>query len=99
MTLSRTAVLAHGYPRLFVRGPAFHLRAALRATVIGVRRTLCTITGHDDYVRAGNNRIFQQCLSCGRETPGWQIDAKFRRVSREPAQCHVLAFRAAPHGR
>jgi hypothetical protein len=62
---------------------------------IGVRRTICGIIGHDDYVRAGNNRIFLQCFSCGRETSGWQIDTKFRRVSREPARVHILAFRAA----
>jgi hypothetical protein len=85
MTLNRgTALLAHAHPKLLFRGSDFDARVALRAAVATVREALCGIRGHEYYERTGNNRIFLQCLTCSRETPGWRIDVKTRnRTSRD----------------
>ena len=77
MSLYRgAALLTHVHPKLLFRGPEFDARAALRAAVATLRETLCGIGGHDYSVRSSSNRIFLQCVACGRETPGWRIDVR-----------------------
>ena len=39
-----------------------------------LRQLLCAVRGHDEYLRFQANRVFLECIECGRETPGWNID-------------------------
>lgn len=65
-----------------------------------VRRTgrhlLCTVVhgGHELYRARTDTRLYQECLLCGYETPGWIIDRRDRRlhlVAREmqKAECRM----------
>jgi hypothetical protein len=31
----------------------------------------CWFMGHDDWIRRTPDRLYLECLECGRETPGW----------------------------
>ena len=31
----------------------------------------CWFMGHDDWIRHTPNRLYLECIECGRETPGW----------------------------
>jgi hypothetical protein len=46
------------------------------------RHVLCTVIhgGHELYRARSETKLFQQCLLCGYETPGWTIDRRDRRL-------------------
>ena len=46
------------------------------------RHLLCTVAhgGHELYRARTETKLYQQCLLCGYETPGWQIDRRDRRL-------------------
>jgi hypothetical protein len=46
------------------------------------RHLMCTVIhgGHELYRARSETRLFQQCLLCGYETPGWTIDRRDRRL-------------------
>jgi hypothetical protein len=39
-----------------------------------VRQVLCGLHGHDRLLQFGEDRMFLRCVSCGHETPGWDLD-------------------------
>jgi len=39
-----------------------------------VRQMLCGLHGHDTLLQFGEDRMFLRCVSCGHETPGWDLD-------------------------
>jgi len=39
-----------------------------------VRQVLCGLHGHDTLLQFGEDRMFLRCVSCGHETPGWDLD-------------------------
>jgi hypothetical protein len=39
-----------------------------------VRRVLCALRGHEEYMHFDKNRVYLQCVGCGHETPGWTIE-------------------------
>lgn len=41
-----------------------------------LRRLLCALRGHEDYLQFEKNRVYLQCVSCGHESPGWTVDAR-----------------------
>ena len=41
-----------------------------------LKRLLCALRGHEDYLQFEKNRVYLQCLSCGHESPGWTVDAR-----------------------
>ena len=91
MTLNRgIGLLTHPYHNVLFRGPEFEARAALRAAIARLRQTICGLSRHEYYVRSADGRIFLQCVTCGRETPGWRIDVKTR-----PERVTPTANRAA----
>jgi hypothetical protein len=69
--------------------------AALKQALVRVRRKsrhlLCTVIngGHELYRARTDTRLFQQCLLCGYETPGWTIDRRDRRL-------HLIANNTQP---
>lgn len=46
------------------------------------RHSLCTVLhgGHELYRAQTANRMYQECLLCGYESPGWTIDRRDRRL-------------------
>jgi hypothetical protein len=46
------------------------------------RHLLCTVVhgGHELYRARTDTKLYQQCLMCGYETPGWTIDRRDRRL-------------------
>jgi hypothetical protein len=39
-----------------------------------VRQVLCGLHGHDTLLQFGEDRMFLRCVSCGHETPGWELN-------------------------
>lgn len=43
-------------------------------SVVGrVRQILCGLHGHDNLLQFERDRMFLRCVSCGHETPGWEL--------------------------
>jgi len=38
-----------------------------------VRQAYCGLHGHDSLLQFGRERMFLQCMSCGHESPGWEL--------------------------
>ena len=60
--------------------------ATLKQLMSRVRRKtrtfMCSVIngGHELYRARTDTRLYQQCLLCGHETPGWTIDRRDRRL-------------------
>ena len=56
-----------------------HLMSRLRKHS---RHLMCSMLngGHELYRARTDTRLYQQCLLCGYETPGWTIDRRDRRL-------------------
>jgi len=39
-----------------------------------IRQTYCALHGHDAMLHFEKERLFLQCVSCGHQTPGWDLD-------------------------
>jgi hypothetical protein len=39
-----------------------------------VRQALCGLHGHDTLLQFEQERMFLKCVSCGHETPGWELN-------------------------
>jgi hypothetical protein len=39
-----------------------------------LRRLLCAVRGHENYLHFEANRVYLQCLECGHESPGWMVE-------------------------
>ena len=59
------------------------------------RHSLCSVLhgGHELYRARTDTRLYQQCLLCGYETPGWTIDRRDRRLHLVNAQSSKAARR------
>jgi hypothetical protein len=42
--------------------------------LIWLRQALCGLHGHDTMLRFEQERMSLRCVSCGHETPGWQLN-------------------------
>jgi hypothetical protein len=38
-----------------------------------VRQTFCGLHGHDSLLQFKQDRMYLKCVSCGHESPGWEI--------------------------
>jgi hypothetical protein len=56
-----------------------------------IGQLVCGMHGHDEILQFEDSRIFLRCVSCGHESPGWQM----------PERAPVLKFAGAarPHAR
>jgi hypothetical protein len=43
------------------------------AVVAKVRQMFCGMHGHDNLLQYERDRLFLRCVSCGHETPGWEL--------------------------
>ncbi len=39
-----------------------------------VRQVLCGLHGHDSMLQFEQDRMYLRCVSCGHETPGWELN-------------------------
>lgn len=43
------------------------------AVVAKVKRMFCGMHGHDNLLQFERDRMFLRCVSCGHESPGWEL--------------------------
>ena len=51
---------------------AFRFLLSMALTRVG--RIICGWRGHDSVLQFDQSRVFLQCMSCGQQSPGWQIE-------------------------
>jgi hypothetical protein len=57
-----------------------------------LRQLYCGLHGHDRLLQFRGERMFLECVSCGHESPGWELNlAPPRTVLRGDARRHALA--------
>jgi hypothetical protein len=39
-----------------------------------LREAFCSLHGHDDLLQFQRDRLFLKCVSCGHESPGWELN-------------------------
>ena len=39
-----------------------------------IRQSYCGLHGHDSMLHFERDRMFLQCVSCGHQTPGWELE-------------------------
>jgi hypothetical protein len=49
-------------------------RGILSRLWMRVQHTVCGLHGHDNLLHFDQNRMFLRCVSCGYETPGWELE-------------------------
>ncbi len=42
-------------------------------SITWIRETYCGLHGHDNLLTFGHRRMFLKCVSCGHESPGWEL--------------------------
>jgi len=58
-----------------------------------VKRLICALRGHEEYLHFEKNRVYLQCVGCGQESPGWTVESH-RPVIRFQSRPAVKANRA-----
>jgi len=69
-------------PRLFAVPDEFTSRPGQTAQIEGfgervmdrVREAFCGLHGHDSLLQFKQDRMFLKCVSCGHESPGWELN-------------------------
>ncbi|MBS1816621.1 MAG: hypothetical protein JSU08_01700 [Acidobacteria bacterium] len=58
-----------------------------------VRQFVCGLHGHDSLLEFGRGRLSLKCVSCGHETPGWDLKTRPAHEQQPPdttGPAHVL---------
>ena len=55
-------------------GDVNHADGILTRTTAWMRQAYCGLHGHDRLLRFEKNRMSLQCVSCGHESPGWDLN-------------------------
>ena len=64
------------------------------AVRVWMRQTLCGLHGHDTFLHFERDRMSLRCVSCGHESPGWELDpAHSERVERPRTLPHLIGVR------
>jgi hypothetical protein len=53
-----------------------------------MRQSLCGLHGHDALLQFQHDRMFLKCVSCGHETPGWELNEAPPIVRVYPEEAH-----------
>jgi hypothetical protein len=75
-------LMVSNFPRLFAAPDAVAPRPDQTSQAEGfgelvldrVREAFCGLHGHDSLLQFQEHRMFLKCLSCGHESPGWELD-------------------------
>ena len=81
----RSSALHHELPRRAeTHEDGFHLFE-------WVRQIICGMHGHDNMLSFGHDRMYLRCVSCGHESPGWELNEAPPTVTRRgDARRHSL---------
>lgn len=60
-----------------------------------LRQTICGLHGHDTLMQFEKDRVYLECVSCGHQTPGWEITDAPPVRRRDEARPHATVAR--PH--
>ena len=41
-----------------------------------IQQLACSLSGHDEVFHFEKNRVSLVCISCGHESPGWEVSGK-----------------------
>lgn len=76
--------MVSNFPRLFVASDEFTARPeqtpqaeaqGFGERVLGrAREAFCGLHGHDSLLQFQHDRMFLKCVSCGHESPGWELN-------------------------
>jgi hypothetical protein len=93
--------MVSNFPRLLATAGGFKSRPAQTLQTEGfgermldrVREVFCGLHGHDALLQFEGDRMFLKCVSCGHETPGWELNeprpiVAARADNRRPALVH-----------
>lgn len=61
-----------------------------------LRQFVCGLQGHETLLQFGRGRLSLRCVSCGHETPGWDIKTRATGHDTEPAPPR-RRWRLLPH--
>jgi hypothetical protein len=53
--------------------PSAHGEGLATAVLDRIGQLVCGLHGHDQVLQFGDSRMYLHCLSCGHESPGWQM--------------------------
>ena len=91
--------MVSNFPRLFVEPDEFASRPEQTPQAEGfgervldrVREAFCGLHGHDNLLQFQQDRMFLKCVSCGHESPGWELnEARPTVVARADASRQAL---------
>ncbi len=52
-----------------------HFASYIAGPIMGsLKRLLCALRGHEEYLHFDKNRVYLQCVGCGHESPGWTVE-------------------------
>ena len=74
--------MVSNFPRLFAAPDEFTSRPEQTPQAEGfgervfdlVREAFCGLHGHDSLLQFKQDRMFLKCVSCGHESPGWELN-------------------------
>ena len=50
----------------------------------------CWLLGHEDFLRCTDDRLYLECIECGRETKGWRIGKGSRSLAGGDRRTHRM---------
>jgi hypothetical protein len=64
----------------------------------GLHQAYCAMHGHDNLLQFESDRMCLKCVSCGHESPGWQLDevppaARLQGNADHHALAHLIGVR------
>ena len=54
-----------------------------------VRQIVCGLHGHDSLLQFERDRMYLRCVSCGHETPGWELNEEAPNLASQTAAARV----------
>ena len=70
----------------------------LTKTMENLRQFICGLHGHDALLHFEQGRLSLQCVSCGHETPGWDVHGAPERAARQ-TKPRMVSMPLVRHGR
>jgi hypothetical protein len=55
---------------------------------------LCGMQGHEHMLQSAEGRLFLRCVTCGHESPGWDVPTRVRAAKISEARARVAPPRA-----
>ena len=71
--------MVSSFPRLFAvpdapTEPTPRAEGFGERVLAGIREAFCGLHGHDSMLRFEQERLCLKCVSCGHESPGWELN-------------------------